>query len=215
MGLQRCRGGDARVVRSFLRADPKLGPRAAARHRPPRLQDSGAAALERPVRSAGQPAGRSSHGEDGHSSSRGRDRKKRPPRRRGDWHHAPRLRAGGRLAPHALRSAPPARRSPRRAGVPRSRHSWPATLAEAGEPLADPFNGKPLRYIPRPNGFLLYSIGKDGVDGKGGRRRGVRVPSEVRRAGNGKRETGNRTGTRVPDPRRAVETVARGRPDPG
>lgn len=47
---------------------------------------------------------------------------------------------------------------------------WPATLAEAGKPLSDPFDGKPLRYIPRPNGFLLYSIGKDGVDEKGGKK---------------------------------------------
>ena len=46
---------------------------------------------------------------------------------------------------------------------------WPATLAETGEPFADPFDGKPLRYLPRADGFVVYSIGKDGVDGKGGK----------------------------------------------
>jgi len=44
---------------------------------------------------------------------------------------------------------------------------FPSRLEEAGEVLLDPFNDKPLRYKRRASGFLLYSIGLDGVDDGG------------------------------------------------
>ena len=46
---------------------------------------------------------------------------------------------------------------------------WPKDLRAAGEPLADPFDRKPLRYIPRTGGFVVYSIGKDRKDDGGGK----------------------------------------------
>lgn len=44
---------------------------------------------------------------------------------------------------------------------------YPATLDEVGEPRADPFDLQPLRYRTTSDGFVVYSIGKDGVDDKG------------------------------------------------
>lgn len=36
-----------------------------------------------------------------------------------------------------------------------------------GEMLIDPFTGEPLKFIPGPNGFVLYSVGKNRVDDGG------------------------------------------------
>ena len=47
--------------------------------------------------------------------------------------------------------------------------NWPATLADAGDVLADPFDGKPLRYRVRADGFVVYSIGTDLKDDGGGK----------------------------------------------
>ena len=49
---------------------------------------------------------------------------------------------------------------------------WPAALADIppvilpAVPL-DPFDGKPLRYAPRPDGVIVYSVGVDGRDNGG------------------------------------------------
>ncbi|HTB83401.1 MAG TPA: hypothetical protein VK742_07100 [Candidatus Sulfotelmatobacter sp.] len=51
--------------------------------------------------------------------------------------------------------------------------AWPQTLNELAPEFivsvpVDPFDGKPLRYHPNPDGtYLLYSVGEDGVDDGG------------------------------------------------
>lgn len=51
---------------------------------------------------------------------------------------------------------------------------WPASLA-ALQPAylktipEDPFDGKPLRYVLKPEGAFLYSVGPNGVDDEGGK----------------------------------------------
>jgi hypothetical protein len=52
------------------------------------------------------------------------------------------------------------------------RGRWPAKLEELGPPLmesipTDRFSGRPLIYKPRPDGYLLYSIGEDRQDDGG------------------------------------------------
>ena len=46
---------------------------------------------------------------------------------------------------------------------------WPAALVDAGKVTMDPFDGKPLRYVRRSDGFVVYSIGVDGKDDRGGK----------------------------------------------
>lgn len=43
----------------------------------------------------------------------------------------------------------------------------PDTLAEAGKPLIDPYDGKPLRYKPERSAFSLYSVGQNAADDGG------------------------------------------------
>ncbi len=43
----------------------------------------------------------------------------------------------------------------------------PKDLAEAGSREADPFDGRPLRYKVEGQGFVVYSVGKDGKDDGG------------------------------------------------
>lgn len=45
---------------------------------------------------------------------------------------------------------------------------WPDRLPAAAAGVTDPIDGKPLRYHRLPNGFVLYSVGIDGIDGGGG-----------------------------------------------
>ncbi|HOB33237.1 MAG TPA: hypothetical protein PKH32_10205 [Verrucomicrobiota bacterium] len=39
-----------------------------------------------------------------------------------------------------------------------------------GEVPLDPFDGQPLRFVTTPKGFIVYSIGPDGVDNGGAER---------------------------------------------
>ena len=46
--------------------------------------------------------------------------------------------------------------------------AWPASLAACMTAVPeDPFDGKPLRYRVTPQGFLVYSVGKDRQDDGG------------------------------------------------
>lgn len=54
---------------------------------------------------------------------------------------------------------------------------FPASLAEAGLELTDPFDGQPLRYRVEDDGVRVWSIGRDGVD------HGGRLHREIREAG--------------------------------
>jgi hypothetical protein len=54
----------------------------------------------------------------------------------------------------------------------RARGHWPETVNElvpafATAVPADPFDGKPLRLVRRPDGLVVYSVGVDGVDNGG------------------------------------------------
>ena len=44
--------------------------------------------------------------------------------------------------------------------------AWPDALPKKAE-LVDPFPGEPLLYRPGSDGFVLYSVGANGVDDNG------------------------------------------------
>lgn len=49
-------------------------------------------------------------------------------------------------------------------------NAWPKSLADLcpkymNEPLLDPFDGQPLKYVNRDDGVTIYSVGADGIDG--------------------------------------------------
>ena len=55
--------------------------------------------------------------------------------------------------------------------------AFPVTLGEEGNTnRTDPFTGKPLRYQPLGDGFLLYSVGPNLTDDGGSREKGVDGP---------------------------------------
>ncbi|MCI0461881.1 MAG: hypothetical protein L0Z62_33435, partial [Gemmataceae bacterium] len=63
---------------------------------------------------------------------------------------------------------------------------WPDTLsalvpAQLTQVPADPYDGKPLRYRPLPEGVLIYSVGPDGLDNGGNLpdRRGARMGTDL------------------------------------
>ena len=45
--------------------------------------------------------------------------------------------------------------------------AYPSTLDEAGVTDTDPFTGKPLLYVRKPDEVRVYSVGLDGVDNHG------------------------------------------------
>lgn len=49
--------------------------------------------------------------------------------------------------------------------------AYPKTLMDAGVAASDPFTGKPLLYRVSSSGVLVYSVGRDGIDNKGQRRK--------------------------------------------
>ena len=58
----------------------------------------------------------------------------------------------------------------------RDKGHWPGTVDELAQDYlkavpTDPYDGKPLRYKPLPDGVIVYSVGPDGEDNGGARNR--------------------------------------------